>query len=602
MKYNLRFSRLFNLVSIFPTGSKAPFITAIIPILFLISCAELPTSTDPGSIIGSVDKAVFTKSNQMRISDEKVLSNEPLQKYLDSLVLKISKKAGATPTPKIVVVDTTWVQCSVRFSHEIYISKGMLFALSNEAQLVALIGHEIGHLVLKHDLKTDSKAELISSLVGSVTGNLHIQRQANDLVDSHFNKEREREADEFGTKLAFNLGYRAKEFSKFFDKLLLISRPGVLLTIQTSKSNHKSLRSRSEDIKKYISSLTAKKNGLINASAYRNKVGKIVSQVSPSSANELAELRALTTELKLRKGKLTFPEFIAYMQKARTFAKSLGTLAKINDDSFINYGDHNFLSDPFELYSPIWEKHGDDYLALKEFLVTIAHVGVGNIPVVGDAVDLYEILAGRDFITDEKLSVGDRVIGSLGLLVGSGKAWREASIAIESATHSSSDAASAMAKAREYAAEGGLYGSSKVGHTYNAHLENGPLTDPSVLGSFSGGKYTAIKPSTGETFYRVGGPEGNYWSRTEPNSQVQTMSENAILPHWNDFSQKSELQIPKGFKGTLYEGTSSNMSGILSQYGSRIPSGSIFHGGGNQVYIPDQVNQRLQAFIKTKRL
>lgn len=50
----------------------------------------------------------------------------------------------------------------------------------------------------------------------------------------------------------------------------------------------------------------------------------------------------------------------------------------------------------------------------------LGHMAAGAIPVIGDAVDLYELFSGRNIFTGEKLSAGERALTALGLLAGSG--------------------------------------------------------------------------------------------------------------------------------------------------------------------------------------
>src|SRR3989339_1199408 len=78
-------------------------------------------------------------------------------------------------------------------------------------------------------------------------------------------------------------------------------------------------------------------------------------------------------------------------------------------------------------------------------------VGVGAIPGAGDAVDLYELIAGRDLFTGEKLNSHERCITALGLLVGSGSSWRQLAHGLDAelAAVSSRVAARNIAEARQ---------------------------------------------------------------------------------------------------------------------------------------------------------
>ncbi len=58
-------------------------------------------------------------------------------------------------------------------------------------------------------------------------------------------------------------------------------------------------------------------------------------------------------------------------------------------------------------------------------------IGVGFTPGVNDAVDIYELLIGKDFISGASLSLRERALSGLGLLVGSGSGYRFAERAAE---------------------------------------------------------------------------------------------------------------------------------------------------------------------------
>lgn len=54
-------------------------------------------------------------------------------------------------------------------------------------------------------------------------------------------------------------------------------------------------------------------------------------------------------------------------------------------------------------------------------------LGIGFTPIVGDVADLYELLTGNDFVSGKQLSANDRILSGLGLIAGSGAAFRNAS-------------------------------------------------------------------------------------------------------------------------------------------------------------------------------
>jgi hypothetical protein len=95
-----------------------------------------------------------------------------------------------------------------------------------------------------------------------------------------------------------------------------------------------------------------------------------------------------------------------------------------------------FMAESIEQETPLWGNLSSVAEKLKQTLAVLSRVAVGNLPVVGDAMDLYEAIAGQDFFTGEKLTPTQRALAALGVLVGSGKTYRETADAMRSMAHS----------------------------------------------------------------------------------------------------------------------------------------------------------------------
>jgi hypothetical protein len=70
----------------------------------------------------------------------------------------------------------------------------------------------------------------------------------------------------------------------------------------------------------------------------------------------------------------------------------------------------------------------EDLLSRLESVLyqSMARVGVGFTPVIGDVADLYELLTGKDFLNADKLTWGERLLSGIGLIAGSGTGYRYA--------------------------------------------------------------------------------------------------------------------------------------------------------------------------------
>jgi beta-barrel assembly-enhancing protease len=111
----------------------------------------------------------------------------------------------------------------------IYVNRGLIQAVDNEAQLAGVIAHEIAHVALRHSTNQASKAQLIqipAMLAGGLAGQnlagqlarLGIGLGANSAL-LKFSRSAERDADLLGARIMARAGYNPIEMARFFEKL-----------------------------------------------------------------------------------------------------------------------------------------------------------------------------------------------------------------------------------------------------------------------------------------------------------------------------------------------------------------------------------------------
>jgi len=65
-------------------------------------------------------------------------------------------------------------------------------------------------------------------------------------------------------------------------------------------------------------------------------------------------------------------------------------------------------------------------------LKVLGDIPIGSMPVVGDIVDLYELISGEGFFTGKKLTAPEKESAAFGLLIVSGAAWPEVAKKLDS--------------------------------------------------------------------------------------------------------------------------------------------------------------------------
>jgi predicted Zn-dependent protease len=133
----------------------------------------------------------------------------------------------------------------------VYVTRGLLTHLENEAQLAVVIGHEIGHVAARHAARQAVKAQvsqlglIAAAILGSAVLDepdviqqvLGLSNQAIQLLLTKYSRDAEREADDLGVRYAALRGYEAGEAAAFFQSLSRISeKQGVRLP--TWQSTH----------------------------------------------------------------------------------------------------------------------------------------------------------------------------------------------------------------------------------------------------------------------------------------------------------------------------------------------------------------------------
>jgi predicted Zn-dependent protease len=128
-------------------------------------------------------------------------------------------------------VNATYINAYAFPGGSIAATRGILLKLDNEAQLAALLGHELGHVNARHTAEQVSKGQLSSLLVsglaiaagtqGSVLGEMTQQlgMLGQGLFLSKYSRDNEREADFLGNLYMVKAGYGSRGFSGLMEML-----------------------------------------------------------------------------------------------------------------------------------------------------------------------------------------------------------------------------------------------------------------------------------------------------------------------------------------------------------------------------------------------
>ena len=151
--------------------------------LLLALCAAAPTRAQ---IFGISDKKEVEIGRQMHAQILQTMDayhNPELQDYVSSVGQRLAK-ASDRPTLEFTftVLDTEDVNAFATAGGFVYVSRGILPYLGSEAELAAVLGHEIGHVTARHPSRQQTQGTL-AGIASMATAILTRQPALGQLTD-----------------------------------------------------------------------------------------------------------------------------------------------------------------------------------------------------------------------------------------------------------------------------------------------------------------------------------------------------------------------------------------------------------------------------------
>ncbi len=211
-------------------------------------CVTNPaTGAKEFSLLSRADEIALGQQGDAQIVAEfGVYDDQAVARYIDSLGQSIAKSSEDPSLPwTFRVLDSPVINAFALPGGFVYVTRGLLAYMQNEAQLAVVLGHEIGHVTARHTARQYTNSQLaglgvglgsilfedIQPFVGAVETGLQ-------LLFLKYGRDDERQADELGVKYATRLGYQAGEGAKFFTTLKRIQDQQQGGSLPTWTSTH----------------------------------------------------------------------------------------------------------------------------------------------------------------------------------------------------------------------------------------------------------------------------------------------------------------------------------------------------------------------------
>ena len=213
----------------FSGAGPAPATAALVAGALLAACATNPAT-------GRRQLSLVSEAQEIQMgreADQQVAASIGL--YPDAALQSYVQRVGAglaatSERPSLQwtfrVVDDAAVNAFALPGGYIYVTRGLLAHLNSEAELAAVVGHEIGHVTARHSVSQMTKAQLLS--VGLVVGMILRPQLQNfgglaqagmELLFLKYSRDDEKQADELGLRYLTRGGYDPRPMTQVFRTL-----------------------------------------------------------------------------------------------------------------------------------------------------------------------------------------------------------------------------------------------------------------------------------------------------------------------------------------------------------------------------------------------
>jgi predicted Zn-dependent protease len=192
------------------------------------------------------------------------LQDREIQSYVAGIGRRLARHAGGPKYPySFSVANYREINAFALPGGPVWINRGAIAAAANEAQLAAVLAHEIAHISQRHAADRMTKnlvANGFIGLLGAMLGNTRsaqtAQAGARLLAGGYmlrFGRDDEREADRVGAALMRRAGWDAREMVAFLETLRRVEgrSPG---SIEVFLSSHPAPAERAERLRATVRS------------------------------------------------------------------------------------------------------------------------------------------------------------------------------------------------------------------------------------------------------------------------------------------------------------------------------------------------------------
>ena len=192
---------------------------------FAAGCATNPANGGHNVVLGTQkgEKEQSRRYYQQIIQAYGLYEDQAVQEYVSKVGNKVARHSDLPDWEyHFTVLDDDSVNAFTTGGGYVYVHRGLLSYMTSEAELAAVLGHEIGHICARHPARQQTRGVLASVLATGaaiMTGSGAVAQLANIGAEAWmqgYGRENEMEADRLGLLYATKSGYNPEAMGRVF--------------------------------------------------------------------------------------------------------------------------------------------------------------------------------------------------------------------------------------------------------------------------------------------------------------------------------------------------------------------------------------------------
>ncbi len=256
------------------------------------ACAtHQPVSIDQARMAGDAEQILWRQAKE----EQSVLDGSgwlyqdaELEAYLNGVAARI---AASADSPDIIfnikIINDPNLNAFAYPNGVIYVHTGVLARMENEAQLAALLSHEMAHCICRHSLRVLKSMNTRPRYMATVQHAVEAIGVTRDLARllglsgsmaavEGYTRELEAEADRVGLDLMFKAGYDPRQALNLFEHLQQVIKDEDIKE-PFFFGTHPSVQQRIENAGRWLATAySAEDGGLVSSDVFRSKLDRLI--------------------------------------------------------------------------------------------------------------------------------------------------------------------------------------------------------------------------------------------------------------------------------------------------------------------------------------